>query len=548
MSLHALTATFVILALTSVVVVVVVWTRRRRHHPNPQNLPPGPKGWPVIGNLHLLAGSLPPHRALAALASRHGAPLMHLKLGSFHVIVASSAATARLVLKTHDLAFADRPPTAFGSILAYGYKGILQTPYGAYWRMARKLCAAELFSPHRVASFELVRVQEMRAMTRAIFLVSGAGGGGVQVKEHLQNLAMRNILRMAVGDKWSGCYGSEEGEIFRRTLEEAFAVTSAVSNVGDWLPWLEWLDLQGLNRRMRRVHHLFDRFFEQILDEHERDRDPRKRGEEFAGGEELAARDLVDVLLERAEEGGGEEEAEEARLTRDGVKAIIQDVIAGGTETTAITSEWAMAELLRRPDAMSAAAGELDRVVGRGRWATEHDLPALPYVTAVVKETMRLHPVAPLLAPRRAREDTTVVVSGAGGEYCYDVPAGARVLVNAWAVARDPASWPDSPEEFRPERFLAGGGGEGVDVRGAHFELLPFGSGRRICPAYNLGLKEVAAMVANLVHGFEWRLPEGMSVEDLSMEEQFGLSLCRKVPLVAVAEPRLPAHLYAALD
>ena len=205
-----------------------------------------------------------------------------------------------------------------------------------------------------------------------------------------------------------------------------------------------------------------------------------------------------------------------------------------------MTAEWAMSELLRRPDAMASATDELDRVVGRGRWVTERDLPDLPYIDAVVKETLRLHPVGPLLVPHHAREDT--VVAG------YDVPAGARVLVNVWAIARDPASWPDAPGAFRPERFLGGGASAGVDVRGAHFELLPFGAGRRICPAYDLAMKLVAAGVASMVQGFAWRLPDGVAPEDVSMEEHFGLSTRRKVPLVAVAEPRLPAHLYAGVE
>ncbi|CAL5091322.1 unnamed protein product [Urochloa decumbens] len=491
------------------------------------NLPPGPRGWPVIGSLATLAGDLPPHRALAALAARHGA-LMHLRLGSYHAIVASSAATARLVLKTHDLAFADRPRTAAGEVASYGYLGIVHTPYGAYWRMARKLCATELFSARRVASFERVRAQEIRALARGVFEHAG-GGAAVAVREHIAGATLRNILRMAVGEKWSGCYGSADGEAFRRTLDEAFAVSGAVSNVGEWVPWLGWLDLQGCRRRMKRLSEIYDRFYEQILDEHEE----RRRADASAAGEFVAS-DLVDVLLQLAEEG----RSSEAKLTRAGVKAFIQDIIAGGTESSAVTIEWAMSELLRHPESMAAAAGELDRVVGRERWVTERDLPELPYIDAVVKETMRLHPVGPLLVPHHAREHT--VVAG------YDVPAGARVLVNVWAVARDPTSWPDAPGEFRPERFLGGGGGDGagLDVRGAHFELLPFGAGRRMCPAVDLAMKLVAAGVASLVQGFTWRLPEGMKPEDVSMEEHFGLSTKRKVPLVAVAEPRLPAHLY----
>jgi cytochrome P450 len=336
---------------------------------------------------------------------------------------------------------------------------------------------------------------------------------------------------MTVGEKWSGCYGSPEGEEFRRTLDEAFAATGAVSNIGEWVPLLGWLDLQGFRRKMKRLHDLHDHFYEKILVEHEERRRLAQAGGEFV------ATDLVDVLLQLSDaEEGTQTQESDARLPRDGVKAFIQDIIAGGTESSAVTIEWAISELLRHPEAMAAATDELDRVVGNRRWVAERDLPELPYIDAVVKETLRLHPVGPLLVPHHAREDT--VVAG------YDVPAGARVLVNAWAIARDPASWPDAPDAFRPDRFV----GAAVDVRGAHFELLPFGSGRRICPAYDLAMKLVAAGVANLVHGFAWRLPDGVAPEDVSMEEHVGLSTRRKVPLVAVAEPRLPAHLYAATD
>ncbi|CAD6341686.1 unnamed protein product [Miscanthus lutarioriparius] len=185
---------------------------------------------------------------------------------------------------------------------------------------------------------------------------------------------------------------------------------------------------------------------------------------------------------------------------------------------------------------MAKATGELDRVVGGGRLVTEEDIPRLPYLDAVVKETLRVHPVAPLLAPRLSREDTSV---GA-----YDIPAGTiqslRGYVNVWAIARDPALWGDASEEFRPERFV----GSGVDVKGHDLEFLPFGSGRRMCPGLGLGMKMVQLMLANLLQAFAWRLPDGVGVDDLSMEEKFGLSMPRMVPLEAVPEPKLPAHLY----
>ncbi|KAJ1287821.1 hypothetical protein BS78_02G040100 [Paspalum vaginatum] len=312
----------VAVALAAILAVFVLSSIVSLRRPPPaMKLPPGPRGWPVFGSLDVLAGALPPHRALAALAARHG-PLMHLRLGSYHTVVASSADTARLVLKTHDFAFADRPHTAAGEIISYNYLGIVHTPFGAYWRMARKLCATELFSARRVDSFERVRAQEMRALARGLFRCAGRA---VAVREHVAGATLRNILRMAVGEKWSGCYGSPEGEAFRRTLDEAFAVTGAVSNVGEWVPWLGWLDLQGSKRRMKRIRELYDRFYERIIDEHE---ERRRR----AGAGEFVPRDLVDVLLQLAEE---DRRDSEARLPRDGVKAFIQDIIAGGTESSA---------------------------------------------------------------------------------------------------------------------------------------------------------------------------------------------------------------------
>jgi cytochrome P450 len=150
---------------------------------------------------------------------------------------------------------------------------------------------------------------------------------------------------------------------------------------------------------------------------------------------------------------------------------------------------------------------------------------------AIVKETMRVHPIVPLLIPRVARED--VVVGG------YDIPKGARVLINVWTIGRDPELW-DAAEEFSPERFV----GSKMDVKGQDFELLPFGSGRRMCPGLNLGLKVIQLSLANLLHGFTWGLPEGMTKEEVSMDEVFGLSTTRKCPLEVVIQPKLPEHLY----
>ena len=196
-----------------------------------------------------------------------------------------------------------------------------------------------------------------------------------------------------------------------------------------------------------------------------------------------------------------------------------------------MTVEWAISQLLRKPEIFDKATEELDRVIGKERCVEEKDIVNLPYIDSIVKETMRLHPVAPMLVPRFSREDCQI----AG----YYIPKDTRVLVNVWTIGRDPSFW-DNPNEFVPERFL----GKDIDVKGHDFELLPFGSGRRMCPAYSLGLKVIQSSLANLLHGFTWKLPENMKKEDLDMTEIFGFSTPRKIPLVTLVEPRLPSHLY----
>ncbi|TKV95987.1 hypothetical protein SEVIR_9G399700v4 [Setaria viridis] len=516
---------FVAVVLATVLFLVTIL--RRWNHPKlKHNLPPGPRPWPVIGNLNLI-GALP-HRSIHELSKQYG-PLMSLRLGSFPVVVGSSVDAARFILKTHDLAFIDRPRMASGRYTGCNYSDVLWAPYGAYWRQARRLWKTEILSARRLRSHEHVRDEEVRAMLRDLYghgpeaPASAAAGRAVVLLDHLFMANLNAISRMVLGKKYvvHGGTGSSAAattpEEFKWMIDEFFFLSGAL-NVGDMIPWLGWLDPQI--KRIKRLGRKFDRFLEQVLDEH----NERRRRE----GEEFAAMDMVDLLLELADDPNLE-----VPIERDGVKGFTLDLIVGGTDTSSVTIEWAMSELLRNPDALAKATEELDRVIGRERLVTEGDIPNLPYMEAVVKEAMRLHPVTPLLAPRLSREDASM-----GG---YDVPAGTLVFVNVWAIGRDPAVWGEAPSEFRPERFV----GSSLDVKGQDFELLPFGSGRRMCPGIGLGLKMVQLILANLVHGFAWRLPDGMVKEELSMEEKFGLSMPRMVPLEAVPEPRLPAHLYA---
>uniref|UniRef100_A0A1D1XIA2 Cytochrome P450 93A1 n=1 Tax=Anthurium amnicola TaxID=1678845 RepID=A0A1D1XIA2_9ARAE len=355
--------------------------------------PPGPRPWPVIGSLHLI-GALP-HRSIHELSRRYG-PIMQLYLGSQRVVVGSSVEIAKEFLKTHDVVFADRPRTAAGKYTTYNYSDITWSPYGPYWRQARKMCLMELFSTKRLDSYEYIRVEELRGVLRRLH---AGGGATVDLKDCLSTLSLNVISRMVLGRSYTDG-GGEEGEAvvspeeFKRMLDELFLL-NGVLNVGDMIPWLDFLDLQGYVRRMKALSKKFHSFLDHVIDEHNERR--RRMGAAFV------PRDMVDVLLQLADDPGLD-----VKFTRDGVKGFTQDMLAGGTESSAVTVEWAMSELLRKPHIMEKAAEELDRVVGRDRWVEEKDMPQLPYVEAIAKETMRLHPVAPMLVPRYSREDCTI--------------------------------------------------------------------------------------------------------------------------------------------
>lgn len=215
----------------------------------------------------------------------------------------------------------------------------------------------------------------------------------------------------------------------------------------------------------------------------------------------------------------------------------MQDLFTAGTDTSSSTVEWAIAELIRHPNLMAQAQKELDQVVGPNRLVKEADLPNLTFLQAIIKETFRLHPSTPLSLPRMAEESCEI--NG------YFIPKGSTVLVNVWAIARDPDSWSD-PLEFRPNRFLPGGEKPNADVRGNDFEVIPFGAGRRICAGMNLGLRMVQLLTASLIHAFDWELPNGLKVENLNMEEAYGLTLQRASPLMVHPRPRLASHVYKA--
>nr|WOC73942.1 flavonoid 3'-monooxygenase [Ficus virens] len=502
--------------LLSVLVAVVVyrWVTNLRSR---RLLPPGPRPWPLIGNLPHL-GSVP-HHAIAGLARKYG-PLMHLRLGQVDVVVAASASVAAQFLKVHDANFASRPPNSGAKHIAYNYQDLVFAPYGSRWRMLRKIVSVHLFSGKALEDFRHVRQEEVAVLIRAL----ANGGSAVVDLGQLLNVCTVNALgRVMLGYRVFGDGSGKSdprADEFKSMVVEVM-VLAGVFNLGDFVPALEWLDLQGVAARMKKLHKRFDAFLTAILDEHK------------ANVGKGQHNDLLSTLIslkENADDEGG-------KLTDTEIKALLLNMFTAGTDTSSSTVEWAIAELIRHPKMLVQVQEELDRVVGRDRLVSELDLGQLNYLQAVVKETFRLHPSTPLSLPRIAAESCDI--NG------YHIPKGTTLLVNVWAIARDPAEWAD-PLEFRPERFLPGGEKAQVDVRGNDFEVIPFGAGRRICAGMSLGLRMVTLLTASLVHAFDLGLPNGLKPEKLNMNEAYGLTLQRAAPLMVHPRPRLAQHVYQA--
>ncbi|XVF11656.1 hypothetical protein REPUB_Repub08aG0045900 [Reevesia pubescens] len=477
-------------------------------------LPPSPSKLPIIGNLHNIG--LYPHRSLGALAQRFG-PLMLLRFGSVPVLVVSSSDAAREIMKTHDLTFATRPKSSSSEKLLYDYKDVASAPYGEYWRQMKSICVLHLLSNKRVQSFRVVREEETALLIDKI-KKSCSSASPINLTEIFAMLTNNVICRVALGRKYSE---GEAGKEFRKLLCD-FAELLGGFNVGDFIPWLAWVNrVNGLEAKMEKVAKAFDAIVERVVDEH-MDRHKKGHSNHIHGNTELDQhenqKDFVDVLLEIKSQNTG------FPIEKVSIKALILDMFAAGTDTTYTVLEWAMTELLRHPKIMKELQREIRQVSGDKSDISEVDLDNMYYLKAVIKETLRLHPPIPLLVPRLSTKD--VRING------YDIAQGTQVIINAWAIGRDPTSW-DKPEEFLPERFL----NNSIDFKGHDFELIPFGSGRRICPGILFAMKINELFLANLVHKFDWSLVGGAKQEDLDTTESFGLTIHRKYPLIAIANP-----------
>ncbi|KAI3451968.1 hypothetical protein Pfo_008633 [Paulownia fortunei] len=459
-----------------------------------RKLPPSPvPALPVLGHLHLL--KFPLHRTYHKLSQKLG-PIFSLRLGTRLMVVVSSPAIVEECFTKNDIVLANRPRFIIGKYIGYNYTSLVGSPYGDYWRNLRRLTTVEIFSTARLNMFQSIRQDEIRHLLKKLYRNSYKDFARVELRSLFSEMTFNVIMRMVAGKRYFGeDEDNEEAKQFRELIDEVFTYGGA-SNPADFFPVFRWIDYKGYEKNLTRVSGKMDAFLQGLIDEHRRNK---------------GTITMIDHLLSL-------QESEPEYYTDVIIKGIILVMLLAGTDTSAVTIEWAISALLNHPEKLEKARAELDNLVGSDRLVNESDLSKLPYLQNIISETFRLFPAAPLLVPHEASGDCKL-----GG---YDIPRGTILLVNAWAIHRDPMIW-DDPTSFKPERFEAGEVGP--------TKLMPFGMGRRSCPGIGLAHRVVGLALGSLIQCFEWqRMDEAL----VDLTEGKGLSMPKDIPLDARCKAR----------
>ncbi|KAB1669405.1 hypothetical protein ES319_1Z047100v1 [Gossypium barbadense] len=470
-------------------------------HGNSNRLPPSPPSLPLIGHLHMqLFDNSAPHIFLWKLSQKYGS-LVYLRFGLKPILVVSSAKMAKEVMKTHDLDFCSRPYRRCSHKLSYNASDVAFSPYNDYWREMRKICVVHLFSG--VQQYRPIREDEVDRLIEKISKLP-VDAKPVNLSEAIMCLSSTIICRIAFGKRYDE-EGAERSR-FHELLNESQAILSSFS-FSDYFPYMGWLDrFTGLLSRLEKTFKELDTFYQQLIDEH---LDPIRLKPQ--------QEDILDVLLQTWKDHDFSFD-----LTIDQIKAILMNLFIAGTDTSAATIIWVMSFLMKNPKCLKKTQAEVRNLIGKKGFVNEDDTRDLTYLKAVIKETFRLQPIAPLLVPRETLRKCNI-----GG---YDIPAKTLVYVNAWAIGKDPETW-ENPEEFYPERFIC----SPIDYKGQHFELIPFGAGRRVCPGMHMGVAVVELALANLLYKFDWEMPIAMTKEDIDFDALPGITTHKKNALILVA-------------
>ncbi|KAI3923549.1 hypothetical protein MKW92_028711 [Papaver armeniacum] len=487
------------LAVSAPLLLVLLLHSCRRNKTKSCWLPPGPPGWPLIGNLLGIGNK--PHKTFIELQKKYG-PVFMIRLGAMNVLVIASADAAMELFKSHDRAFCNRQLGEALKSLSDEYCPTPSSAYGPIWQRNRRLYAA--INSRTTVKNTLGRRRQFVDQILQWILVEEKEGRSVEIR-HLTLVALTNLFQNLFFSKGATDLNSTiTGNQLYQLIRE-IGVLSTEANVADFFPWLRKLDPQNLASRMKKtVDACLNTIDELAKERKSRDIDLRNNNE----------KDYWDLLMDF--EGDGKDEPR--KISDRHLNWFIMEVFIGATDTVITSVEWVMTEVVRNPEVMRKAKDEIAKVVGYNRKIEESDIESLPYLCAVIKEALRLHPAAPFLVPRSTTEDTKFMG--------YIIPKDTAVLVNVWGIGRDSDLWGD-PFTFNPERFL----GNTTDYRGHHYQYLPFGSGRRMCPGIPMAHQILHIVIGSLLQSFDWSLENGVIPESIDMNEKVEMTLQKAIPL-----------------
>ncbi|KAJ8770642.1 hypothetical protein K2173_021289 [Erythroxylum novogranatense] len=462
-----------------------------------RNLPPSPPALPFIGHLYLQKP--PMFKTYHKLAQKYG-PIFSLRFGSSLVVVVSSASAMEECFTINDMTLANRPKLLAGKHFGYNYTSVDQASYGEHWRNLRRIGATEFFSNTRANMLITgIAKEEVKQLIAKLSHDSLHDFAKVELKTYFQELTFNFIMRMVTGKGYHADEDSvKEAREFGKLIKN-LSIYYDSSNPGDFFPFWNWIDGGRFEKSMVQLAKKIDAFLQGIVHEH--------RNKLHTDSARTAVNSFL--LLQKKEP---------EYFTDDIIKGYMLILFIAGTDTTTVTSEWAMSCLLNNPDKLEKVREEVDKEVGQERLIEDSDLPKLSYLRNVILETLRMYPAAPIIDPHVASEDCVV-----GG---YHIPRGTMVLANAWSLQRDHKLW-DDPHTFKPERFYADDG--------SAYKLMPFGLGRRSCPGMNIAHRVLGLTLGSLIQCFDW---QRVSEELLDMTEGSGITMRKVVPLEALIRAR----------
>ncbi|CAA7028075.1 unnamed protein product [Microthlaspi erraticum] len=471
------------------------------------DLPPSPPSLPVIGHLHLILSSLA-HKSFQKLSSKYG-DFLHLRIFNVRIVLVSSASVAHEIFKVQDVNVSSRGHVAVDESLLLGSYSFLMAPYGDYWKFMKKLTVTKLLGPQALERSRGVRANELEKLY-ANLLDKAMNKESVDIGAEVMKLTHNSICKMMFGKSISEENG--EADKMRSLITEGFGMTTKAFLSAVLRRPLEKFGISLFKKEIMSVSNRCEELMERVLVERE-----TKLEEHHQGG------DIINMLLTAYRDKNAE-----YNINRNHIKSVTMDLIGGGTDTLVHAIQWIMAELINNPKVLERLREEIDYVVGNTRLIQEADIPNLPYLQAVVKEGLRLHPSFPVVF-RLFRRGCKV--------RGFNIPKSTLLVLNTYVVMRDPNVWED-PEEFNPERFLGGSSRSGqVEDEVRELKYLPFGGGRRACPGSNLAYIVLGTAIGMMVQCFDWRI-DG---DKVNMEEARGaLTLSMAHPLKCTPIPRNP--------